>query len=134
MKTFVKPFSLLFLMTGLFSFQIDPPEPGSYSNYCDFDVGEYVNYIWYNDPDGDCKTTDWYLVILFPDGQTLRRRSIDFHPPLEWDLSQNENCCPLTNNSGSGGSGGSNDGDSDWTNCPPVPIDVWVECVYPHMQ
>ncbi len=72
---------------------------GQYSNSCSFAVGEdVVNHIWYNDTDGDCRTRDWYLEIVLPDGRIFVARSSDEIRPIEWDLSGKTTCCLLCNN------------------------------------
>jgi len=85
------------------------PEEDGYSLHCEFNIGDtYSNEIWYNDPDGDCITTDWYLQItILETGQVFTGNSNDEDPPLEWDLT--DRCCFFAGSGGTfGGSSGGN--------------------------
>ncbi len=65
-----------------------------YARRCSFAVGDdMVNHIWFNDTDGDCRTRDWYLEIVLPDGKVFVARSSDERRPLEWDLTGKLSCC-----------------------------------------
>ena len=81
--------------------------PGDYDLDCVYNVGEnHVHHIWYNDPDGDCLTTDWYLNITDTvSGRVFEAWSYQEDPPIEWDLRHHPQCCPW----GSNGTGGTQD-------------------------
>ncbi len=113
-------------------------DPNDYVNTC-IESNPSVDgvtevYIWFNDPDGDCRSDDWYMEFHWTDGHWTWYNSDDEVPPIELDFGDNDCCWHAGGGNNSGGGTSDNDDDicvcdmywvgstliADCTNCPTI--------------